>query len=122
MEINLTIKIEEIKEGETSINYSPFARVFDRENHLWTDNREYNRMFLKSQEDWFNAVLKINGYVFLNDVYKALGFPITQYGQVIGWIYDEKKPLEFRRIMCEDLEVSDIIIDFNVDGEILSKI
>ena len=122
MEINLTLKIEELKEGETSLNYSSFARVFDKENYRWNKNRERNRMFLITQEEWFNRILKIDGYVFLNDVYQALGFPRTSYGQVIGWIYDGKKRLEIKRIMSEDLEVSDVILDFNVDGEILSKI
>ena len=29
-----------------------------------------------------------DGYLFLNDVYKQLGIPITIAGQSAGWIYD----------------------------------
>ena len=29
-----------------------------------------------------------NGYLFLNDVYKELGLPISIAGQSAGWLYD----------------------------------
>lgn len=34
---------------------------------------DYNRMFIAQQELYFNDLLKIRGYIYLNTIYEALG-------------------------------------------------
>lgn len=114
---------------------SEYARCFDEACAGWTKDAEYNLMYLRKQQDWFNELLKSRGHVFLNEVYDALGFPRSKAGQAVGWIYDEKKPVgdnyidfgiyninsEANRNFVNGYERS-IWLDFNVDGPILELI
>lgn len=145
-EIDVTEKDE--KTGEEKVvskvvdvaeidEYSEFARVFDESNDYWEKNAEYNMMFLRSQENWANEYLRSHKVLFLNDVYKALGFKPTKAGQIVGWIYDPDNPdskgdnfvnfgiynvnTQAKRNFINGYEKS-IILDFNVDGNILDKI
>lgn len=125
MVINLNIEIgydERMEEICSDFGLSPYARIYDSENFGWSNDREYNLHFIKSQEQYANAKLKLQGYLFLNDVYEMLGFSKTKYGQVIGWIYDGKTNLIFDVIKPVDFPEADFILDFKVDGEILSKL
>lgn len=115
---------------------SPFSKFFDESCPDWHKNAEYNRMFLHSQQQWANDVLISRGYLFLNEVYKALGIDETEAGQVVGWVYDPENPNhegdnyvdfgiidlnnEQKRRFVNGLERS-ILLDFNVDGPILDK-
>lgn len=115
--------------------YSDYARFFDESCAGWTKDPEMNLCFLRRQQDYMNEVLRIKGYMFLNDVYEALGIPRTKAGQVVGWIYDEKHPIgdnaidfgiydtnkERNRDFVNGYERT-ILLDFNVDGNILDMI
>ena len=110
---------------------SDYARFFDESNPYWEKDPEYNLMFLKSQQRYANDLLKTQGYLFLNDVYKALGMEPTKAGQVVGWIYDPENPNgdnyvdfgiydldnERKRAFVNGYE-RNILLDFNVDGNI----
>ena len=69
-------------------NYS-VAKVFDQNSHLY-DNKcmEYNELYIKTVMKYCHDTLKHKGYLFLNDVYRQLGFPLTREGQMYGWIYN----------------------------------
>ncbi len=126
-----------IKTIETAnINeHSDFARFYDEGCLGWEKDPENNLMFLKHQQSWANDVLKSQGYLFLNDVYASLGIPKTSAGQVVGWIYDETNPIgdnyvdfgiydihnERKRAFVNGYE-RNILLDFNVDGNILKYI
>ena len=80
-----------------------------------------------------NDMLKSQGHLFLNEVYDMLGFKRTTAGAVVGWIYDDKKPYgdnfvdfgmtEIRRNDADSDEYKRaFILDFNVVGDITSKI
>ena len=119
---------------------SEYARFFEEytvddkgnriKNTYWTSNNEYNLMFLKKAESFANDKLRINGYLFLNEVYEMLGIPKTKAGQVVGWVYDEKNPVGDNYVdfglYKDNLSYSDfvngydpaILLDFNVDGNI----
>lgn len=110
--------------------YSDYARFFDAASSYWEKNAEYNLMFLKAQQNYANDLLRANGYLFLNDVYKMLDIPVTKAGQVVGWIYNENNPVgdnfvDFgiyethkpNRDFVNGLEPV-ILLDFNVDGNI----
>lgn len=115
--------------------YSDYSKFFDEGCAGWSKDPEQNLFFLKRQQDYANEVLKVKGYLFLNDVYEMLGIPRTKAGQVVGWIYDEKNPVgdnvvdfgiydghrKTNRDFVNGYERT-ILLDFNVDGNILDLI
>ena len=90
-------------------------------------------MFLLRQQNYANDLLKSKGHLFLNEVYDMIGIPRTKAGQVVGWIYDEKNPVgdnfvdfgiidihkERNRAFMNGYE-KNVLLDFNVDGNILN--
>lgn len=68
--------------------HSPYARIFDEYNSHWSRNPGANIVWLRQQQNWANDTLRAQGYLFLNDVYKQLGYDVTSDGQIIGWIWD----------------------------------
>lgn len=113
-------------------NISDFARVWYEGNNGWSKNPEYNLAYLKSVQSYFNDLLHTRGHVFLNEVYDELGFPRTQAGQIVGWVYDEENPIgdnfiDFgiydyqnnpAKIAFINGDERSILLDFNVDGNI----
>lgn len=70
-----------------------YARLYDETStNAWDPDPDYNRSQLLLKEAFFNDILHSQKYLFLNDVYKQLGFPITSYGQDVGWIIDDITP------------------------------
>lgn len=110
---------------------SIYARFFDESCKGWTKSPEDNLRFLKMTQAWANKKLQAEGYLYLNEVYEALGIPKTKAGHVVGWIYDEAHPVgdNFVDFGIYDLyneKARDfvngyervILLDFNVDGNI----
>lgn len=151
-ELRYNVKAKEIEETVTDKNgkektvkktinvadpnvYSDYARCYDDGCKGWEKDSEYNLMFLRHTQEFMNQKLRAQGYLFLNDVYDALGIPRTRAGQVVGWIYDEKNPhgdnyvdfgiydlyKEGSRDFVNGYERT-IWLDFNVDGNILDLI
>ena len=81
---------EDIIVGCDEKELSGYARYFNESNINWTDDPQFNMMFLRQNQNWANDKLISQGYLYLNDVYDALGFPKTKAGQVVGWVYDPK--------------------------------
>ena len=110
---------------------SEYACFFDEFCLGWTRNAEYNKNFLLGVQGWANERLQREGFLFLNEVYEALGMQKTQAGQVVGWVYDETNPdcdnfvdfhiydlhNEEKRAFVNGYEKS-ILLDFNVDGNV----
>lgn len=71
---------------------SIYARIFDESCPNWSRNPSSNLTFLKAQQNFANDKLRCEGVLFLNDVYKMLGFPRTPEGQIVGWIWDPDNP------------------------------
>lgn len=145
-ELKYNIKAKEVEEvvvnedgGETVITktvkavdptqYSEYARFFDDGCIGWEKNAEYNLTFLNQAQAMFNDRLKHKGVVFLNEVYDYLGFPLTQAGAVVGWVYkgDGDGYIDFG--IYSDLHNEKardfvnghekvILLDFNVDGNV----
>lgn len=140
MGIEITIKIDDVEmerkdrleSTPNSAHKSAYARFFDESCPAWTKNSEYNLTYLKQQQVYANDLLKIRGYMFLNEVYDMLGMPRTKAGQVVGWIYDAENStgdnyIEFdiysecnKRFVNGHDRIA--LLDFNVDGIILDKI
>lgn len=100
---------------------SIYARKFDKTSPSWTEDRDFNKRYLKGVENFYNSLLKAKGYVFLRDIYEELGIPIDQKSIVVGWFYDPENKFADNRI---DLSIEpigegpDFMLDFNVDGDI----
>ena len=78
-------------EHDSSVN--KYSRMFDEvSTKEWDPNPDYNVSNLLGRQQYFNDMLHAHRYLFLNDVYKELGYPITAYGQDMGWIIDEDTP------------------------------
>ncbi|MFI3173932.1 MAG: DUF6353 family protein [Bacillota bacterium] len=121
---------EEVYELDRKLS-SPYAMFFDASNPYWEKDSQYNFMFLRQQQQYWNDKLIVDGRVFLNEVLESLGFPKTKAGQMVGWnykpnntsidsyidfgIYDYEKA-DVRRFI-EGYE-NVILLDFNVDGNI----
>ena len=115
--------------------HSDFARFYDESCLGWEKDPEHNLMFLKHQQNYANELLQAQTYLFLNDVYEMLGIQKTKAGQVVGWVYDEEHPIgdnyvdfgiydlhnERKRAFVNGHE-RNILLDFNVDGNILQYI
>ena len=119
---------------------SPYAKFFDETNTHWRSERqfgpnfnEYNLIFLRTTLEEWNNILKIRGYVFLNEVYQSLGFDMTDVGAVCGWVNDGEHDgfIDFglynidnktSRRFINGEPVNAILLDFNVDGNIIGKI
>lgn len=82
-------KTKKVKEKtQVPTKTSVYSRFFDEANDNFEKDGCANYRFIRSQMLYLQQKLIANGYLFLNDVYKALGFPITIAGQSAGWIYD----------------------------------
>ena len=128
-EVKETVKVMEGADNPTT--YSDYARFFDESCPAWQNDPEYNLTFLRAQQQYANDLLKAQGRLFLNDVYKMLGIDITKAGQVVGWVYDPDCPVgdnfvdfgiydmskERVRAFVNGYEPN-ILLDFNVDGNI----
>ncbi len=112
---------------------SGYARWFDEECGNWSAPpfEEYNWVWLRTQQNWANDMLRARGHLFLNEVYSMLGLSHTSQGSVVGWLYkrdndrgdnyvdfgcwepDGTKPMGFF-----NGREGGILLDFNVDGSI----
>ena len=119
--------------ADESSEYGPYAKVFDEDHSDWKQDSEMNLFYLRARQAQANDMLKAQGHLFLNEVYDMLGFKRTKAGAVVGWIYDDKKPYgdnfvdfgitEIRRHDADSDEYKRAyILDFNVVGDITSKI
>ena len=147
-EIRYNIKAEEVTStvvaedgSETTITetvkvmdpnlYSDYAKFFDEASPYWQKDPEYNFMFLKSQQQYANDLLKARGRLFLNEVYDMLGIEKTKAGQIVGWVYNPENPIGDNFVDFGIFDMSkervrafvngyepNILLDFNVDGNI----
>lgn len=107
---------------------SPYKALFDETNPNWNRAYEYNQIFLQSNQNFANDMLRARGHVFLNDVHDMLGLPRTKAGQVVGWVMDGDGDNYIDFGFFNDLhqgkrfaagDERSIWLDFNVDGNVL---
>lgn len=136
-----TGKTKKVKTAKDVANVMPgdYARFFDEDNPYFQcdaatgrPHHDANITWLKCKQAYANDLLKIHGYMFLNDVYDMLGFERVKDGQSIGWIYDRDNPndnfIDFgifnatrpnQRFINGYEDV--LLLDFNYDGDILNS-
>lgn len=78
---------------DDALSANKYSRMFEEaSSREWDRDAEYNKSTLLLKQEFFNQQLRIYRYLTLNDVYKQLGFPVTAYGQDVGWVVDEDTP------------------------------
>lgn len=106
---------------------SDYAVYFDSKSRNFETNFDYNRMFLKAQQQFANDKLQTRGHLFLNEVLDDLDLPRTSAGQIVGWTKDGPDGYVNFRILEVERETADgrhepaLLLDFNVEGNIWEK-
>lgn len=144
VELEVTEKMADGSEDVTTKKHigqhfgmSQYAVMFDARSHHFTKEPGMNRHTLSSIQAHMNDKLRANGHLFLNEVYDSLGLDRTTAGSLVGWVWDprgEKFPgtkrdneVSFGIFTNPDKEwvnnfmdgrEQEILLDFNVDGEI----
>lgn len=115
-----------------NIDGDPYNRIFDGESSTqWYDDLGVNKLFLSNQQRMANIKLGLQGYLYLNEVYEALGFAPSPIGQVAGWkvkyLPDGSKDIPFvdfgiDTALPDDWKYNDknaVYLDFNCQGLIV---
>jgi len=106
---------------------SDYAVYFDNKSRNYETNMDYNRMFLKAQQQFANDKLQARGHIFLNEVLDDLDLPRSPAGQIVGWTKDGPDGYVNFRILEVERETEDgrhepaLLLDFNVEGNIWSQ-
>ena len=109
---------------------SPYGVIFDDENINWSADEDLSMLHLKCQQQYANDILQTRGHIFLNEVYKMLGFHHTPTGAVTGWVKGNGDDFVDFNIFEGTFEgedkngrtVTKWALDFNVDGVMYDKI
>lgn len=107
---------------------SQYARVFEEGSTInWCKTPGYNKMFLKSQQNFANDLLNQRGHMFLNEVYDMLGLERSKAGAIVGWVKgNADSVIDFSIFdFTATNPITDertILLDFNVDGVVYDKI
>jgi hypothetical protein len=123
------IDSEEVKKRKKE--FSDYAVMFDKANDHWEPSTRQNILYLQSVIRYFEDRLRLKGRVFLNEVYEYMGYEPTEAGTQVGWIREAHQLGEGDGFISFGLErntenaikfmngtLSDVILDFNVDGVI----
>lgn len=112
--------------------HSQYARFFDQLCSPWQATPELNMIFLKSQQNYANDLLRARGHVLLHEIYDMLDIPRSKESTVVGWVKDGKGNnfIDFGIFDGDRPAVRDfvngregaILLDFNVDGLIYNLI
>lgn len=110
---------------------SVFARCFAEGTPGWQKNPQDSLIYLRQQQNFLTNRLQSKGHLFLNEVYEALGYNITEAGNAVGWVYDPTNEtlenfVDFgiydqddeRKIAFVNGDEKNIWIDFNFDGNV----
>ena len=124
-------KDEMTLEAVTAVDgVSPYGVIFDEDNVNWSADEDLAKLHLDCQQQYANDILQTRGHIFLNEVYKMLGFPHTPAGAVTGWVKghgDDFVDFNIFDGMFEGEDkngrtVTKWALDFNVDGVMYDKI
>lgn len=109
---------------------SQYAAFFDASSTAWENDTVYNLSFLNTKLLILNNQLRLEGHMFLNEVYRTLGLPETVAGQHAGWVMgsvDGDNEIKFIDVVTgknikdiDDLDDPTVLLDFNVDGDIIN--
>lgn len=124
-------------------NINPYTALYTCGNRGWERNACLNYDYLMTQQAYLNHKLQSQGFLFLSDVYDALGFDASILGaekvrasHILGWIYDPtdqnrdnyvsfgltNKNNVAKSYISKQLEDNEpnFWLEFNCDGDILN--
>lgn len=93
-----------------------YSVVFDSSHNDWSDNKQNNLVYFQGKQDLANELNQTKGHILLNEVFDILGFPRTNIGSQVGWLYTDE--IIFRIRDCRTY----YIINFEVTGYVFDKI
>lgn len=110
----------------------PYNRVFEQgASESWRPDLGANVMFLSTQQRYAQERLNRRGYLYLSEVYEALGFPESDISRVVGWKV-RRNPDGTRDIPAVDFGINTphpsddvykvqraVYLDFNCQGLII---
>ena len=103
-------------------------------NYEWKDSPSINKRKIRTAQVEANLKLQRDGFLFLNEVYKMLGLPLSAEGQIVGWTLDGGDGVvsfgvfedDARQLPCNKAFINEqspnALLDFNVDGPIIGKL
>ena len=110
------------KKMKTECKEEDTSRFFDECSRYWKKHPAYNITFLKGVEREMNDTLRARGYLFLNDVYNALGIAPSKIGALVGWTDTKENPhyVDFGigNLSCDQFAKGDnpsILLRFNTE-------
>lgn len=104
-----------------------FTRTFDASTSVyWNNSAELNQIFIQLQQNYANQKLRVQGHIFLNEIFDALGMTRTSQGQIVGWLWNDDGDcyVDFGLDPFSDEAKNNLAyqLNFNVDGVIYEKI
>ena len=88
---------------EAATDWNQF--VLDSSLSWWSENQDYNLLYLKNEQQYATDVLRSRKHLFLNDILERLELPKTPEAQIGGWVWNPK----------EDEVMGDGFVDFNMN-------
>ena len=123
---------KKVVEAVDPTGLSIYSVIFDDGNRGWCKNAELNKVFLVSQQEQANYILRTKGWISLNQVYEMVGAEPTAMGQYAGWVYSDDPDtgdnhVSFGLDNIENENVRNfmnlrervVLLDFNCIGNIL---
>lgn len=96
------------------------TKLFDCRHPLWQNNKPYNEKVVNLKLEYCHDLLRLRGYLFLNEVYRELGIAATREGQVAGWVFDKDHEKDIMwTVWTKDDEYDDVYITFEAHSDIL---
>lgn len=131
---NVTELTTLIDDSNKNVGLPPHCFFFDEVSTKFSKSRGVNRDTVHNLHVWLNERLRVEGFLFENDIRREFGVPIVECGWTSGIIYDkngDRDQLSFglenprtgsadQRFLDGDENVC--IIKLNVEDDILSKL
>lgn len=140
---NGELKTKKVPTAHATKNADPFYALYSCGNRGWERSAVLNYDYLMAQQAYLNHKFQAQGFLFLSDVYDALGFDAGMLGvdkvrasHILGWIYDPKDPnndnyISFgltdkngltKAAVAAQIRSNepDFWLEFNCDGDILN--
>lgn len=100
----------------------PLVMRYDEGSSEWQNYPEMNRWFVTAQQKYANDTLLARGHLFLNDVFRMLGFEQTAFGALVGWVADDDLGFAINFGIMEIPNSVDLELAFNHHGIIIHKL